>query len=123
MALTTTPTCGGDFPDVIAKETSLTSTAIVDVFDGAKSVHTISLSNTGVGSNIVYVRAYNSGSVDPANDVPDLKIKLAASSTLNVIIADGLSFTTAFSLRCSTGSQDTNTGAPGGTIAVALTGS
>ena len=122
MALTTTPTCGGDFPDVIVKETDLGGTAVVDVFDGSKSVHTISINNTQ-NAAVSYFKAYNAGSVDPSSDVPDLKIKVPASVTLDIIIADGLSFTTAVSMRCVTGTTDTDNTDPGSSVIAILTGS
>ena len=122
MALTTTPTCGGDFPDVIVKHTDLAQGAAIDVFDGAKSVHTISINNTQNGA-VSYFKAYNAGSVDPTTDLPDLKIKVPQSVTLDIIIADGLSFTTAVSMRCVTGTADNDNNGPTSDVIAILTGS
>jgi hypothetical protein len=122
MALTTTPTCGGDFPDVIVKHTDLAQDAAIDVFDGAKSVHAISINNTQ-NANVSYFKAYNAGAVDPASNVPNLKIAVPASVTLDIVIADGLSFTTAFSMRCVTGTTDTDNTAPTADVIAIVTGS
>ena len=122
MALTTTPTCGSDFPDIIVKETDLESTAAIDVFDGAKAVHVININNSANGA-VSYFKAYNAGSVTPASDVPVLKLAIPANSTRNVIIADGISFSTAFSMRCVSGTADDNEGNPSSSVIVVVVGS
>lgn len=127
MALTITPNCGTNFPDVIAKETvSTNGTGTADIFDGAKNIHSLSMDNTlntGVSAHNTYFKFYNAVDVDPSSSLPNLVIRVEDSTKTEVIIADGLSFTTAITLRAVREVADTGNTAPAQNTATLIVGS
>ena len=105
---TSTP-LDGDFPDTIASEDELASTATLDLFNGAVSIRSITIDASGIAASKIYVKIYDSVTVDPSSDVPDVKFPVAQNEIRTLTIVDGLSFSTAFSVRAVTGSPDANT--------------
>lgn len=108
--LTTTPD-DGDYQDIIASEAEVGSTATEDMFDGPKTVYSITLDNSS-NSQVVYYRLYNLLTADPSSDVANMKFKVAASKSTTIIISDGVTFSTGVTLRCTSNSDDTNTTNP-----------
>lgn len=108
--LTTTPD-DGDFQDVIASEAEASNTATEDMFDGPKTVYSITLDNSS-NSQVVYYRIYDLLTADPASDIADMKFKVAASTSTTINISDGVAFSTGVTLRCTSNSDDTNDTAP-----------
>ena len=123
MALTTTPLGSSEFPDVSARETVTTSTATTDIFDGAIALHSLVLDNSQNSGHNTYFKFYNAGSVTPANDLPNLVIRVEQAVSTTVIIADGLSFSTAVSIRAIQGAADDNTTVPSANTQTILVGS
>ena len=123
MALTTSPLNDTGLPDVVVKQTDLESAADIDVFDGPKTVHAITIDNTANGGEANFAKFYNKTSVTPANDVPDLKIRIAQGTSRTVHIADGVSFSTAVSMRCVPESADDGTSNPGSSVIGIVIGS
>ena len=123
MALTTSPLHDTSLPDVVIKQTDLESAADIDVFDGPKTVHAITIDNTANSSENNFAKFYNKTSVTPANDVPDLKIKIAQGTSRTVHIADGVSFSTAVSMRCVSESADDGTSNPTSSVIGIVIGS
>lgn len=104
---TSTP-LDGDFPDTIASEDELASTATLDLFNGAVSIRSITIDGSGFTSKN-YIKIYDSVTVDPSSDVPDIKFPVSNTDIRTLTIVDGLSFSTAFSIRAVTGTADTDT--------------
>lgn len=123
MALTTSPLNDTGLPDVVVKQTDLESATDIDVFDGPKTVHAITIDNTANSSENNFAKFYNKTSVTPANDVPDLKIKIAQGTSRTVHIADGVSFSTAVSMRCVSESADDGTSNPTSSVIGIVIGS
>tara|TARA_R110002012_G_scaffold149627_1_gene308751 strand:- start:17 stop:391 length:375 start_codon:yes stop_codon:yes gene_type:complete len=124
MALTTSPLHDTSLPDVVIKQTDLEHPADIDVFDGPKSVHAITIDNTANGSEANYAKFYNNTSATPGTDVPDLKIRLAQGTSRTIHIADGVSFSTAFSMFATSVTADDGTQtAPGSSIVCIVVGS
>ena len=59
MAVSVTPN-DGDFPAVIVKEASASTVTSADVFDGPKSVYSITVNNAANAGSFAVVRLYNS---------------------------------------------------------------
>ena len=108
--LTTTPN-DGDYQDVITSEAEVGTTTTEDMFDGAQTVYGMMLNNSS-NAQVVYYRLYNLLDVTPASDVPDIKIRVAASTLTTIFVADGISFSTGMSLRCTSASDDSDTTDP-----------
>jgi len=121
MAETRTPN-DGFVPDVLFRSTDVDTAGAEDIFDGAKTVTWLYLDNTANGGAASYFKGYNLREVDASSDVPDLKIKAAASQDYNVFIADGLNFATGFTLRCVTGTADTDVTDPGSAATATVVG-
>lgn len=112
MALTTTPRSDADCPDVSVKQTDTNSATSADVFDGPKSVHMVQMDNAAETLDDVYFKFYDKKSVDPASDLPYMKVKIPQGVSRHLIISDGLDFLEACSFRCTSGSGDTDTTGP-----------
>lgn len=112
MALSTTPTGRADVPDVIVKQTDTDSTASADVFSGSASLYSLQLDNSGEATDDVFFKFYNLKGVNPASDLPVLKINIGTSTSRDIIVTDGLPFSTGCSFRATTGSGDTDTTSP-----------
>ena len=123
MALKTSPIQSADFPDIIVQDTDTDATATNDVFGGAKSVHTFKLDNSANSTEAVYFKFYNAASATAANSLPNLVIRVEQSVSTTVIIADGLSFTTAVTIRAVKDEDDTNNVGPNSPAATLLVGS
>jgi|8_EtaG_2_1085327.scaffolds.fasta_scaffold156918_2 hypothetical protein len=123
MALTTTPLGTTDFPDIIAKETVTTNTSVNDLFDGAISLHSLTLDNSQNSGHNTFFKFYNATSATAANSLPDLVIRVEQSVSTSVIIADGLSFTTGVTIRAVQEAADAGTTVPSANTATLLVGS
>lgn len=119
--LTSTPN-DGEYQDVLASEDEANTTATEDMFDGAQTVYAMILDNA-TNAQVVYYRFYDALTADPSSDVPDIKLRVAASDTCTVLISDGLSFTTGVTLRCTSGADDTDTTGPSTPAPVYVLGS
>ena len=64
---TSTP-LDGDFPDTIASEDELASTATLDLINGAVSSRSITVDASGITASKIYVKIYDSVTVTPASD-------------------------------------------------------
>lgn len=102
-----TPT-NGDFPNIIAAEDELTTTASLDLFGKPISLRTVTIDGSGFTSKN-YVKIYDALTVDPSSDVPDIKFPVANTKVVTLTVIDGLAFSTGFSIRSVTGSADTDT--------------
>lgn len=123
MALNTSPIQSSDFPDIIVQDTDTDATATNDVFGGAKSVHTFTLDNSQNANEAVYFKFFNSAGVTLANDVPDMKIKVPTSTSIDIIVADGLSFTAGVSFVCMQEIADGTGTDPSATVITTVIGS
>ena len=123
MALKTSPIQSSDFPDTIVQDTDTNATATNDVFGGAKSIHTFRLDNSQNANEAVYFKFFNSSSVTLANDVPDMKVKVPTSTAIDVIVSDGLSFTTGVSFVCMKEIADGTGTDPSSTVVTTIVGS
>lgn len=119
--LSTTPN-DGEYQDVLASEDEANTTATEDMFDGAKTVHSMVLDNA-TNAQVVFYRFYDALTADPSSDVPDMKVRVAASDTCIINISDGLSFAAGVTLRCTSGSDDTDTTGPSTPAPVYVVGS
>ena len=123
MALTTTPLCTSDFPDVIAKETVTNSDGTADLFGGAISLHSLTLDNSQNSGHNTFFKFYNAASATAANSLPNLVIRVEQAVSTNIVIADGLSFTTGVTIRAVQDAADTGTTNPSANTATILVGS
>ena len=71
----------------------------------------------------VYFKFFNSSSVTLANDVPDMKVKVPTSTAIDVIVSDGLSFTTGVSFVCMQEIADGTGTNPSATVVTTIVGS
>ena len=121
MAVSATPN-DGDFPAVIVKEASASTVTSADVFDGPKSVYSITVNNAANAGSFAVVRLYNSLTATTAS-VPDMKFSVKQALTRDIIINDGIAFATGVSFRCTTGQPDSNAANPGSAVIITSVGS
>jgi hypothetical protein len=121
MTVAVTP-CDDDFPDIIAKESSATSTASEDIFDGPKAVHNIDIDNSANAGSAAVVRLYDALTADN-NSVPDMKLTIPQAVKRSITISDGIAFGTGVSIRCTTGQADADVANPGAAVVITATGS
>lgn len=123
MALKTSPIQSADFPDIIVQDTDTDATATNDVFGGAKSIHTFKLDNSANSTEAVYFKFFNSSSVTLSSDVPAMKIKVPTSTSIDVVVSDGLAFTTGVSFVCMKEIADGTGTDPSSTVITTVIGS
>ncbi|MDF1699537.1 MAG: hypothetical protein P1V36_00040 [Planctomycetota bacterium] len=121
MALTRTPT-DDQFTDVLVNSTDVVSSPDEDVFDGPKTICSMTLDNSQ-NVAVSYAKLYDAVTADPSADVPDYKFKLAASTAYEIVICDGLPMVNGLTMRCVTDSGDTGTTDPSSNAAISVIGS
>ena len=108
---TSITTLSSQFSDIIIADTNTDENAKNDVTQGTGSVYSIFIQN-GIGSTSIFFKIYDLTSATVGTDSPIFIVKIAASATKQIIIPDGMPFTTGLSY-CTTyqnGSQAAGSG-------------
>ena len=104
----------------IAVDTDLEADAKVNIFGSGATVRSIDVDNAANGSQVVYLKLYDSGStVTPGTSAPDYQFRIAGGARLMFVLPGGVSFAGGLTMNCSTTagtSGDTTTDPTNGVI-------
>jgi len=99
MSISST-TLDSRFSDILIVDTDVDETVTVDITGGTGSVYYIQLVNSWAGSS-VFFKLYDAGDVTLGTTHPIFVVKVPASTTKNLVIPDGMQFTTALSFAAT----------------------
>ena len=108
---TSITTLSSQFEDVIIQDTNTDENIKNDITQGTGSVYSIQVAN-GIGSTSIFFKIYDGNSAVVGTTEPIFIMKVAASATKQLIIPDGMPFTTGL-CYCTTdqnGSQGAGSG-------------